>query len=268
MSEIITGKDSQPFIKLFKSPRQFYIYSVNQNSVKNVSENVYRYLDGDNNISLSAPELAELQALNNDKFLSSDKFKEIKHPDIDTIEDALDSRMEHLVLQVTQSCNLTCSYCPYANKTEGKIQRNHTSKCMTFETARKAVDFFLEHSSDRKKNVISFYGGEPLISFGLIRQIVESFNLMSTTFKYRFGFKIDAVGIANRYINFSDSNEEEKVVYEKAKSSEVKEFVSFLNSSPEQKILFFDAQDNSAYEMLVKESIDTLTNEARFEEDE
>lgn len=95
-----------------------------------------------------------------------------------------------------------------------------------------------------------------------------SFNLMSTTFKYRFGFKIDAVGIANRYINFSDSNEEEKVVYEKAKSSEVKEFVSFLNSSPEQKILFFDAQDNSAYEMLVKESIDTLTNEARFEEDE
>ncbi len=173
MSEIIIGKDSQPFIKLFKSPRQFYIYSVNQNSVKNVSENVYRYLDGDNTISLSELELTELQVLNNDNFLSSDKFKEIKHPDIDTIEDALDSRMEHLVLQVTQSCNLTCSYCPYANRTEGKIQRNHTSKCMTFETARKSVDFFLEHSSDRKKNVISFYGGEPLISFGMIRQIVE-----------------------------------------------------------------------------------------------
>lgn len=95
-----------------------------------------------------------------------------------------------------------------------------------------------------------------------------SFDLMSTTFKYRFGFKIDAVGIVNRYINFSDSNEEEKVVYEKAKSSEVKEFVNFLNSTPERKILFFDAQDTSEYEMLVKESIDTLTNEARFEEDE
>lgn len=95
-----------------------------------------------------------------------------------------------------------------------------------------------------------------------------SFKLMSTTFKYRFGFKINAVGIANRYINFSDSNEEEKVVYEKAKSSEIKEFVDFLNSSLEQKILFFDAQDKSVYEMLVKESIDTLTNEVRFEEDE
>jgi len=95
----------------------------------------------------------------------------------------------------------------------------------------------------------------------------ESFKLMSTTFKYRFGFKIDAVGIVNRYINFSDSNEEEKVVYEKAKSSEVNKFVDILNSSPECTILFFDAQDKSAYERVIKDSIDTLANEERLEED-
>ena len=44
-------------------------------------------------------------------------------------------------------CNLVCSYCPYANKTDNVLHRNHENKHMSWEVAKKAIDFFAEHSS-------------------------------------------------------------------------------------------------------------------------
>lgn len=96
----------------------------------------------------------------------------------------------------------------------------------------------------------------------------NSYEVMSKTFEYRFGYKIDAVAVINRCTNFSDSNEEEKVVYEKVKSLEVKEYVDFLNSSNNSNILFFDAQNIDEYKILIKKSIDVLSDGERFSEDE
>ena len=63
-----------------------------------------------------------------------------------------------LVLWVTNRCNLNCLYC-YAD-TEYKKQN------MTFETARKILDYFHEHPI-----TIQFSGGEPLLNFSLVERI-------------------------------------------------------------------------------------------------
>lgn len=44
---------------------------------------------------------------------------------------------------------------------------------MSFETAKRAIDFYLEHSIDRSWAAIGFYGGEPLLEFELIKKCVD-----------------------------------------------------------------------------------------------
>ncbi|MCX4328712.1 MAG: radical SAM protein, partial [Lachnospiraceae bacterium] len=74
-----------------------------------------------------------------------------------------------LTLQVTQQCNLKCEYCPYSG---GFYNRQHSNKKMSFEMAKKAIDYYILHSYDIPAAQIGFYGGEPLIEFELIKEIV------------------------------------------------------------------------------------------------
>jgi uncharacterized protein len=57
---------------------------------------------------------------------------------------------------------------------------------MSFETAKKALDLFFHHSQDSSSVTISFYGGEPLLNFDLIEQVIlyseKIFNVKEITF--------------------------------------------------------------------------------------
>lgn len=82
-----------------------------------------------------------------------------------------------IALNVAQLCNLRCTYC-YAE--HGNYGNDST---MSEETARKAVDFF---SRDHSSLEISFFGGEPLMNFDLIQQVVEQCkNIEGTDFFYK-----------------------------------------------------------------------------------
>ncbi|MDI7248117.1 MAG: radical SAM protein [Bacillota bacterium] len=82
-----------------------------------------------------------------------------------------------LILNVTEECNLRCRYCVYSDWYP--FTRGYSRASMTFATARKAVDYYLgavcsiRRRNPRRKAVISFYGGEPLLCFSLIEQVVE-----------------------------------------------------------------------------------------------
>ena len=163
-----------PFIRLYKSPRGYYFYDVNKDCIEELTENLYKYLD--NKIpenELNSDDLEYLDNLYSQGFLSDKRVSEIKHFATDLTTDDRYMGCEQLVLQVTQACNLTCSYCPYANTTDNHLQRNHSNKMMTWEVAKKALDFYFERSKYKELIIISFYGGEPLIAFDLIKQCVS-----------------------------------------------------------------------------------------------
>lgn len=165
---------SQPFIKLFTTPRNFYCYDVNTDAILLLSENIYKYLNGDVKKSqLSEEELKELNRFEKMGYLSLKHVHQIEHPHTRDIETQLNTKARQLLLQVTQSCNLTCYYCPYANLTDSILQRNHSNKFMSWDVAKKAIDLFLEHSIESDEISISFYGGEPFIAFDLIKKAVE-----------------------------------------------------------------------------------------------
>ncbi len=167
----------KPLILLYKTPLGFYFYETNRNEIVSVNEQLFKYIETTMNDketeSYKVDEEIVLQYDNLKEcgYLSTNRVKEVKHPATDNLELFLDRKIDSITLQVTQSCNLRCSYCVYSEK-EYKSQRNHSNKMMSFETAKKAVDFFFLHSIDTRQPNISFYGGEPFLNLELIKQMV------------------------------------------------------------------------------------------------
>lgn len=87
----------------------------------------------------------------------------------DALKKMLYSEARQLVLEVTEKCNFRCKYCIYNEEFEG--DRNFGNKDMSFETAKLAVDYIIEHS--KKKVAVTFYGGEPLVKFDLIKATID-----------------------------------------------------------------------------------------------
>ena len=73
-----------------------------------------------------------------------------------------------LCLHIAHDCNLRCKYCFASTGDFGKGR-----KLMTFETGKKAIDFMLEKSLDRKNLELDFFGGEPLMNWDVVKQLVE-----------------------------------------------------------------------------------------------
>lgn len=88
------------------------------------------------------------------------------------LESILENNVTQLILELTESCNLRCKYCIYHD--EFKSNRNFGNEEMLLVTAIKAVEFAFAHSG--KELSISFYGGEPLIKFNLMRNIIDYCN--------------------------------------------------------------------------------------------
>lgn len=74
-----------------------------------------------------------------------------------------------LLLQVTQACNLRCKYCVYSDE----FSRKPSNAFMSFDVAKKAVDLHFKHSVTSVYTNIGFYGGEPLLNFTLIKNIIN-----------------------------------------------------------------------------------------------
>ncbi|HIO66014.1 MAG TPA: quinohemoprotein amine dehydrogenase maturation protein [Planctomycetes bacterium] len=82
-----------------------------------------------------------------------------------------------LVLNVTNKCNLSCTYCYEYGEDRVSNQKKPDGTprlpMMTSETACKSVDFLLKSSEGRNGVSITFFGGETLLNFGTIRDATE-----------------------------------------------------------------------------------------------
>ena len=72
-----------------------------------------------------------------------------------------------LCLHVAHTCNLNCSYC-FAS--QGKYHGERA--IMSYEVGRQALDFLVAHSGTRRNLEVDFFGGEPLMNFDVVKQLV------------------------------------------------------------------------------------------------
>uniref|UniRef100_UPI004055ED4C thioether cross-link-forming SCIFF peptide maturase n=1 Tax=Agathobacter sp. TaxID=2021311 RepID=UPI004055ED4C len=72
-----------------------------------------------------------------------------------------------LCLHIAHDCNLACKYC-FAEEGEYHGRR----ALMDFETGKKALDFLIANSGKRRNLEVDFFGGEPLMNFDVVKQLV------------------------------------------------------------------------------------------------
>ena len=110
-------------------------------------------------------------------------------------------------LHVSHDCNLRCKYC-FAD--EGKY---HTEKreLMSAETGKRAMDYLVAHSGKRRNLEVDFFGGEPLMNFEVVKEVVEYAHELEKKHDKNFRFTITTNGILLdedklEYINKNMSN--------------------------------------------------------------
>lgn len=72
-----------------------------------------------------------------------------------------------LCLHIAHTCNLNCSYC-FASQGNYHGQRG----LMSFEVGKQALDFLVANSGNRRNLEVDFFGGEPLMNFDVVKQLV------------------------------------------------------------------------------------------------
>ncbi len=106
-----------------------------------------------------------------------------------------------LCLHIAHDCNLKCKYC-FAEEGEYHGKRS----LMSFETGKKAIDFLIKASGTRRNLEVDFFGGEPLLNFNVVKDIVEYARSVENENNKNFRFTITTNGILlddeiQRYVN-------------------------------------------------------------------
>ncbi len=95
-----------------------------------------------------------------------------------------------LCLHIAHTCNLNCSYC-FAS--QGKY--NGERAVMSFEVGKRALDFLVENSGSRRNLEVDFFGGEPLMNFQVVKDLVAYARSIEKEAKKNFRFTLTTNGM-------------------------------------------------------------------------
>lgn len=98
-----------------------------------------------------------------------------------------------LCLHIAHDCNLACRYC-FAGEGEYKGDRS----LMSLEVGKKALDFLVADSGNRRNLEVDFFGGEPLMNFDVVKELVAYGRELEKTHDKHFRFTLTTNGVLLR----------------------------------------------------------------------
>ena len=106
-----------------------------------------------------------------------------------------------MCLHAAHDCNLRCNYC-FASTGDFKGERG----LLDLETGKKALEFLVQHSGHRRNLEVDFFGGEPMMNFDVVKQLVQYGRELEKQYNKKFKFTITTNGLllddeAIEYIN-------------------------------------------------------------------
>ena len=128
-----------------------------------------KYRDGKSGQSVTEEDLKECikdvrSLCDAGKLYSEDTFEEMAG----TFKARSGNVIKALCLHVSHTCDLNCSYC-FA----GQGRYHGKRDVMSFEVGKRALDFLIENSGSRTNLEVDFFGGEPLMNWNVVKQLVE-----------------------------------------------------------------------------------------------
>ena len=95
-----------------------------------------------------------------------------------------------LCLHVAHTCNLNCAYC-FAS--QGKYHGERA--IMSLDVAKRALDFLIENSGSRRNLEVDFFGGEPLMNFDMLKELVAYARSIEKEHNKNFRFTLTTNGV-------------------------------------------------------------------------
>ncbi|MBE6783355.1 MAG: thioether cross-link-forming SCIFF peptide maturase [Ruminococcaceae bacterium] len=123
---------------------------------------------------------------NNNKLFTPDTF-ESKAGDLKAKTSGV---IKALCIHIAHTCNLNCEYC-FAS--QGKYHGDRA--LMSFETGKQALDFLVANSGSRRNLEVDFFGGEPLMNFDVVKQMVEYARSIEKEHNKNFRFTLTTNGM-------------------------------------------------------------------------
>ena len=174
------NEEHEQMIHKFRMHASNIVLDVNSGAVHIVDDIAYDILDymdkpDDEIISVLSEKystsevieaLAELKQLKAEGQLFSEDFVEEYLAGYDAFNNSR-SVVKALCLHIAHDCNLRCRYC-FASTGDFGTRRT----LMPAETGKKAIDFLIERSGARRNLEVDFFGGEPLLNFEAVKDIV------------------------------------------------------------------------------------------------
>lgn len=108
-----------------------------------------------------------------------------------------------LCLHVAHDCNLRCKYC-FASQGDFKGER----LLMPLEVGKKALEFIVNSSGNRRNLEVDFFGGEPLMNFDVVKELVKYGRELEKEYNKKFRFTITTNGVLldEEKMNFINEN--------------------------------------------------------------
>ena len=141
--------------------------------------------------ALSAADIAEcydqvLGLKNAGKLFAPDTFA----PMAGKLKEKTSGVVKALCLHVAHTCNLNCSYC-FAS--QGKYHGDRA--VMSYEVGKRALDFLMENSGTRRNLEVDFFGGEPLMNFQVVKDLVAYARSVENEKGKNFRFTLTTNGV-------------------------------------------------------------------------
>lgn len=118
--------------------------------------------------------------------------------------------VNNIVFEITNKCNLSCSYCINGPLYNARI--NYRKHSLLFNDLKATIDFFLplwnstNNNSPLRPITIGFYGGEPLLNFKTIKQIVEYCHNLNLQRIFKFSITTNAT-LLSKHIDYLVKND-------------------------------------------------------------
>ncbi len=122
----------------------------------------------------------------NGELFTEDTFE----PMANTLKEKTQGVVKALCLHIAHTCNLNCSYC-FAS--QGKYHGERA--VMSFEVGKRALDFLIENSGTRRNLEVDFFGGEPLMNFQVVKDLVKYARSIEKEHNKNFRFTLTTNGV-------------------------------------------------------------------------
>ena len=159
-----------------------------ENKENIIAQMLEKYADRDDvteeELELCFEDIKELKAQG--KLFSEDTFE----PMAGDLKKKSAGIIKALCMHIAHTCNLNCSYC-FAS--QGKYHGDRAM--MSFEVGKQAFDFLIANSGTRRNLEVDFFGGEPLMNFDVVKELVAYARSIEKDHGKNFRFTLTTNGV-------------------------------------------------------------------------